>query len=154
MKNKINFLHDSMHYCSGYQEFLEDKKLGNPYKWNWQFFLFFMQWLIIHKMYAHVFIIIFFYLNLTTFFLTFFPASFLSMPTVAFGFLAFHIFLTFISHNLYHIHLENKFYKVNYDPIKSEKIAKPYPFYITVTLFFVIPALTILCFNLLYRLGK
>jgi hypothetical protein len=151
MKNNINSIHNSLHYCSGYQDFLKNKQEGINYTWNWQYFFFFMQWLIIHKMYGQVFVLIFFYLNLTSLLLVVLPFNDASMPIIATVFLACHIFFTFISYNLYHIHLENKFHKINYEPIKCENIAKPYPFYVIMVLCILVPCLTIACFNILYR---
>jgi hypothetical protein len=154
MRNKINFLHDSMHYCSGYQEFLENKKLGNSFKWNWQYFFLSPMWMINHKMYVEFFSLIFFYLNLTTLFMKLFANQDLFLPVSASAYMACHILFSFISYNIYYLQLENKFYKVNYDPIKCEKIAKPYPFYITIPLLFIVPALTVYCFNFFYTLGS
>jgi hypothetical protein len=152
MANNINFIHDSLHYCSGYQDFLKNKRIGLNYKWNWQYFFFFIQWLVIHKMYGQVFFLIFFYLNLTSLLLVILPLNETSMPLISMAFLAFHIFFTFSSYNWYHTHLENKFHKINYEQTKCEKIAKPYPFYIIMALSIIVPFITIFCFNILYRI--
>jgi hypothetical protein len=154
MRNKINFLHDSMHHCSGYQEFLQKKRIGKYYQWNWQYFFLSPIWLINHKMYKEFFVLNFFYLSLTTIFMAAFTKSELFLPVSASIYSACHFFFSLVSHNVYYLQLEQKFYKVKYDPIKCEKIARPYPFYITIPLLFIVPLVTIVCYNIVYSLGK
>lgn len=154
MINKINFVHDSMPYCEGYKEFLERKKLGKRYMWNWQYFFLSPLWLITHKMYGHLFILLFAYLTITSFLMNSFHSNNLYTPIVSGVYLSMHLFFSFASYNIYYLQLDNKFHKVKYDHAKCDKIAKPHPIYILIPLIFILPALTVFCFNLVYSLGK
>lgn len=147
-------MHDNVHYCEGYQEFLERKKMGGAYRWNWQYFFLSPLWLITHKMYGHLFILLFLYLNATSLLMNSFYDEQLYTPIVSGIYLALHLFFTFSSYNLYYLQLENKFHKAKYDPIKCDKIAKPYPFYIIIPLVFIVPALATFSFSIIYNLGK
>ena len=147
-------MHYKMHYCAGYQKFLTDKnKFGKSYRWNWSFFFTSIIWLINNKMYREFFVLSFIYLNLTSFFSSFYKFNpEIAMPTISGIYMVMHILLTLFSHNFYFNHLENKFHKAKYDDTRCEKIAKPYPFIGVLVLFFIVSLMTIFSFNILHNL--
>ena len=139
MFNTTHFIHHNIHYCSGYQQFLINKQQGKTIQFNWGFFLLWPFWLVHHKMYSHFFLINFFYLNFLTLWLSRFGDNIAqAMSSSAIIIVFIHYILTIYSHKLYHLHIDNKFYKLGYDPDKCIKAAKPYPFFITILIIILI----------------
>lgn len=153
MSTKIHLTQHSLSVCPDYQDFLKRQQQGKEYKLNFLFFFFSPLWLIINKMYSQLFLMIFFYLNLTSFLINVYGSIGENFVlSVACAFIFVHSILTMYSHKLYQMDLENKFHKVNYDIEKCSKIVKPYPYYISIALFFIIPILSLFAFNITYRL--
>lgn len=135
-----HFMHRAMHYCQGYQKFLDNLQFGKQYQFNTQYFFFSIFWLVRHKLYALYYGVI--AVSMSLMFLAHEQSNHNLDETIILYFqylFLFHLLMSFFSHKFYFVHLDTKFAKVGYDYEKCLKIATPYPLPINFCIHILIP---------------
>lgn len=136
---KSHFIHKQINSINGYQKFLSNLEYGKYYQFNFQFFFYSNFWLVRQKLYFFTYFLFSFYIFLFGYFYNQELSPQENIQPILNVLALFHFFISFFINYILYIHLDNKFYKLNYDYKNCLKVSNPYPWYINLFINILIP---------------